>query len=66
VLHTKLEGQHFQVRHTRLPSMTRLRIQAYTVWTLVIGVVTVAFDPEGTGPDTHYKVLQVRHHPVLV
>jgi glucosamine-6-phosphate deaminase len=22
-------------------------------------VVTVAFDPEGTGPDTHYKVLQV-------
>lgn len=22
-------------------------------------VITVAFDPEGTGPDTHYKVLQV-------
>jgi len=22
-------------------------------------IVTVAFDPEGTGPDTHYKVLQV-------
>lgn len=22
-------------------------------------VVTVAFDPEGTGPDTHYKVLQI-------
>lgn len=22
-------------------------------------VLTVAFDPEGTGPDTHYKVLQV-------
>jgi len=22
-------------------------------------LVTVAFDPEGTGPDTHYKVLQV-------
>lgn len=24
-------------------------------------VLTVAFDPEGTGPDTHYKV----SHPVL-
>lgn len=23
------------------------------------GIITVAFDPEGTGPDTHYKVLQV-------
>lgn len=22
-------------------------------------VITVAFDPEGTGPDTHYKVLQI-------
>lgn len=22
-------------------------------------ILTVAFDPEGTGPDTHYKVLQV-------
>lgn len=22
-------------------------------------IITVAFDPEGTGPDTHYKVLQV-------
>ena len=22
-------------------------------------IVTVAFDPEGTGPDTHYKVLQI-------
>ena len=22
-------------------------------------LLTVAFDPEGTGPDTHYKVLQV-------
>jgi len=22
-------------------------------------IVSVAFDPEGTGPDTHYKVLQV-------
>ena len=22
-------------------------------------MITVAFDPEGTGPDTHYKVLQV-------
>jgi glucosamine-6-phosphate deaminase len=22
------------------------------------GVVSVAFDPEGSGPDTHYKVLQ--------
>jgi glucosamine-6-phosphate deaminase len=22
-------------------------------------LITVAFDPEGTGPDTHYKVLQV-------
>jgi len=23
------------------------------------GIVTVALDPEGTGPDTHYKVLQI-------
>jgi glucosamine-6-phosphate deaminase len=23
------------------------------------GIISVAFDPEGTGPDTHYKVLQV-------
>jgi len=22
-------------------------------------IITVAFDPEGTGPDTHYKVLQI-------
>jgi glucosamine-6-phosphate deaminase len=25
-------------------------------------IVTVAFDPEGSGPDTHYKVLQAVSH----
>lgn len=28
-------------------------------------VVTMAFDPEGAGPDTHYKVLQVLHEALL-
>ncbi|MCX8036265.1 MAG: glucosamine-6-phosphate deaminase [Candidatus Sumerlaeia bacterium] len=28
-------------------------------------VVSVAFDPEGAGPDTHYKVLQVLHEALL-
>lgn len=28
-------------------------------------VVTLAFDPEGTGPDTHYKVLQVLHEALV-
>ncbi len=28
-------------------------------------VVSLAFDPEGTGPDTHYKVLQVLHEALL-
>ena len=27
--------------------------------------VTLAFDPEGAGPDTHYKVLQVLHEALL-
>jgi hypothetical protein len=29
-------------------------------------VLTVALDPEGTGPDTHYKVLLVRTRYLLV
>eukprot|EP00923_Selenidium_pygospionis_P048291 GHVN01083153.1.p1 GENE.GHVN01083153.1~~GHVN01083153.1.p1 ORF type:complete len:478 (+),score=70.82 GHVN01083153.1:43-1434(+) len=29
-------------------------------------VVTVAYDPEGTGPDTHYKVLQVVSEAVKI
>lgn len=29
-------------------------------------VVTVAFDPEGSGPDTHYKVLQAVAHALKV
>lgn len=29
-------------------------------------VVTVAFDPEGSGPDTHYKVLQAVAHALRV
>jgi len=28
-------------------------------------VVSLAFDPDGTGPDTHYKVLQVLHEALL-
>ncbi len=28
-------------------------------------IVTLAFDPEGSGPDTHYKVLQVLHEALL-
>lgn len=28
-------------------------------------IVTLAFDPEGTGPDTHYKVLQVLHEALI-
>ena len=28
-------------------------------------VVSLAFDPEGSGPDTHYKVLQVLHEALL-
>jgi glucosamine-6-phosphate deaminase len=28
-------------------------------------VVSLAFDPEGTGPDTHYKVLQVLHEALI-
>lgn len=28
-------------------------------------VVSLAFDPEGAGPDTHYKVLQVLHEALL-
>ena len=29
-------------------------------------ILTVAFDPEGTGPDTHYKVLQVLPYLVMI
>lgn len=29
-------------------------------------VVSLAFDPEGAGPDTHYKVLQVLHEALLL
>lgn len=28
-------------------------------------IVSLAFDPEGTGPDTHYKVLQVLHEALI-
>lgn len=28
-------------------------------------IVSLAFDPEGSGPDTHYKVLQVLHDALL-
>ncbi|MDK2971439.1 MAG: glucosamine-6-phosphate deaminase [Candidatus Sumerlaeota bacterium] len=28
-------------------------------------IVTLAFDPEGTGPDTHYKVMQVLHEALI-
>lgn len=28
-------------------------------------VVSLAFDPEGSGPDTHYKVLQVLHEALI-
>lgn len=28
-------------------------------------IVSLAFDPEGAGPDTHYKVLQVLHEALL-
>ncbi|MCE5228817.1 glucosamine-6-phosphate deaminase [bacterium] len=29
-------------------------------------IVTLAFDPEGSGPDTHYKVLQVLHEALQI
>jgi len=28
-------------------------------------IISLAFDPEGTGPDTHYKVLQVLHEALI-
>jgi glucosamine-6-phosphate deaminase len=45
---------------TPLPSLEEDALPvANLIRSLQPSVITVAFDPEGTGPDTHYKVLQV-------
>ena len=35
-----------------------ITLQLYLIKKIKPNVITVAFDPEGSGPDTHYKVLQ--------
>jgi glucosamine-6-phosphate deaminase len=65
VLHGRL-GFYTGDIFTRQPTLDRdVRPVLDMLQDIKPDILTLAFDPEGTGPDTHYKVMQVIHEALI-